>query len=140
MKNRPHLFLLEEANALLPELEKRLSSLLEKKENYARRHDELFMHELIVRAEQHGGLFPLPDDELEERMHLLEKSITGLEKDIHEIHDLGCILRSLEKGWVDFLGRLEGELIYFCWQRGEKSIQFYHHLQKDITERLPLTP
>ena len=138
MKNRPRLFSLEEANALLPELEKSLRSLLEKKENHARHHDELFMHELIIQAEQRGGLFPEPDDELEERMRHFEKGITGFEKDIEKIKEWGCVLRNLEKGWVDFLGEHEGELIYFCWRRGEKTIQFYHRIGKDMTERLPL--
>jgi hypothetical protein len=134
MKVSPKLFSLEEANSMLPELETRLSRLLEKKEDYARRHDELLMHELIIDAERHGGLSQETAD-LEEEIRTLETAIADLEKDIHAIHELGCIVRNVEKGWVDFLGRWRGELIYFCWRRGEMSIQFYHPLHDSIQRR-----
>ncbi len=137
MKIRPKVFTLEEANLLLPELEKRLSALLEKKENYTRHHDELLMHELIAHAENKGGLFPVSIG-LEEEIRLLEAAIVRLEEDIRSIQALGCVLRNVEQGWVDFLGEWKGEQIYFCWRKGESSIQFYHPLKGDMTERRPL--
>ncbi len=137
MKMRPKMFTLEEANQLLPEIESRLAGLLEKKENYTRRHDELLMHELIAHAENKDGLFPVAIG-LDEEVRLLETAIVNLEEDIRSIQALGCVLRNVERGWVDFFGEWKGEQIYFCWKRGESSIQFYHPLKGDMSERRPL--
>ncbi len=137
MKMRPKVFTLEEANQLLPEIETRLNGLIEKKENYTRLHDELLMHDLIAHAENKDGLFPVAIG-LEEEVRHLETAIVRLEEDIRSIQELGCVLRNLEQGWVDFLGEWKGEQIYFCWKRGETSIQFYHPLKADMTERRPL--
>ncbi|HXV28465.1 MAG TPA: DUF2203 domain-containing protein [bacterium] len=138
MKMRPKLFTLEEANALIPELERRLSGLLEKKENYTRCHDELLMHELISHADNQGGLFPISIG-LEEEVRLLETAIVKLEEDIRSIQALGCVIRNVEQGWIDFLGEWKNEQIYFCWKKGETSIQHYHSLKGDMTERRPLS-
>ncbi len=51
-KKRNKIFTLQEAEALLPELEKRLKLLRTKKEAYSRTHDLLFMQELVCAAEK----------------------------------------------------------------------------------------
>ncbi len=137
MKVERRLFTLEEANALIPKLEARFSHLLQKKEQYLKRHDELFMHQLLADAEQHANLSTQTED-LEKEIHELETSILDMEKDIHEIRQWGCILRNVNTGYVDFLGQWNGEKIYFCWKKGEKDIQYYHSLQNDKSDRRPL--
>ena len=137
MKNRPRVFSLDEANALLPELEILLTDLLKKKEKHARSHDELLIHELVAQAEKHSdsqnGL-----QEFEQAAQTLEGELADLEKSIQRICELGCVLRHVENGWVDFLGEREGESVYFCWKRGEKTIQYFHPFKDDMTARLPL--
>ena len=130
-------FTLDEANALIPEIEVRLARLLEKKEQYLKRHDELFLYELLAQAEHQAGMTSDPED-LEKEIHALEGSIHGLEKDLRQIRELGCIIRNIEKGWVDFLGKLGGEYVYFCWHRGDFKISYYHSLKGGMTERKPL--
>ena len=46
-KKKRRVFSWEEANGLLPELERLLRRLQQKKEIYTRTHDALFMHELV---------------------------------------------------------------------------------------------
>jgi len=62
-----------------------------------------------------------------------------MERDLIDIQKTGCILRNINKGWVDFLGKWKGEYVYFCWRRGEKSIQYYHTLKGGMTERRLIT-
>ena len=136
MKSNPRIFTLEEANGLLPEVGRRLSQILEKKEEYARRHDEVFMHELLKETETHAVL---PDDQTEQferEIHSMETAILGLEKELREIRALGCVLRNLERGFVDFPSRHSGEWIYYCWRLGEASIQYYHTAEGRQTKRI----
>ena len=139
MTFRPRVFLLEEANALLPELDSSLARLVHKKEIYARCHDELLMHELLVQAEHHAGTPAAdPPGGIEADIRAVEAAIEDLEKEIEQIRALGCVLRSIDRGWVDFLSNRDGETIYLCWRRGEKSIQFFHNARGGMTARQPL--
>ena len=137
MKIQPRVFSLEEANAVIPQLEILFGKLDGKKDVFARRHDELFMHELLVNAEpQHAA-----DDskhQLDHEAQTLDDLVIKVQRDIAEIHQLGCIIRNLEFGWIDFLTRRGNAMIYFCWKRGEKFIQFYHLLDCNAAERNPL--
>lgn len=139
MKTQPRIFSLEEANALLPEIEAILCRISEKKESYDRLHDQLLMQELICQssksapseAQDHVTIQQTIDAEAK----TLEEAWASLQKDVDEILRLGCIVRSIKQGWIDFLGRHEGKQIYFCWKKGEKVIQYYHSVRASETDR-----
>jgi len=135
---KKRIFSREEADALLPELEKGLKLLRAKKEAYSRTHDLLFMHELVCTAEKNHGLSEEKDD-LEDGIHALEEAIEDLAKDIEAIFARGCLLRNIEKGHVEFLGKHEGRDVYFSWRLGESSISHYRELGKKAHERVPLS-
>ncbi len=135
---KKRIFSKEEADALLPELEKCLKLLQTKKEAYSRTHDLLFMHELVCTAERTHGLLEEKDD-LEDGIHALEDAIEDLAKDIEAIFARGCLLRNIEKGHVEFFGTHEGQEVYFSWQLGEPSVCYYRPLGKKAHERVPLT-
>jgi hypothetical protein len=131
-------FTLQEANALLPELENRLKHLLNKKETYGRTHDLLFMHELVCAAERSNG-FLEEEDDLEAGIHALEEAIEDLAKDVEAIFAMGCLLRNIEKGHVEFFGAHDGEEVYFSWQLGEPRVGHYRPLGKKVHESVPLS-
>ncbi len=134
MKTR--VFSLEEANALIPELEARLECLHGKKKACERLHDMLLMDELLKEAESSRGTSGA-SGRLEEEALRLEDSILEIRNEIEKIRSFGCILRNLERGWVDFQGQRNGQTVYFCWRRGERTIQFYSN-DSSSSERLPL--
>lgn len=128
MKARLKIFNLDEANALLPELESLLGELEAKQEAFRRLHDELFFEELLHKASPS-----------EARFQQLEETLVELEEEIEKIAKLGCLLRHPERGLVDFLAQKDEERIYYCWKRGENQIQFYHSLRGGFFERHPLS-
>lgn len=135
---KKRIFSKEEANALLPELEKRLKLLRTKKEAYSRTHDLLFMRELVCAAEKTHGFLEEKDD-LEDGIHALEEAIEDLAKDVEAIFAMGCLLRSIERGHVEFLGNHEGREIYFSWQLGEPRVAHYRSPGEKIHERVPFS-
>jgi len=128
----------EEADALVPELEKRLRNLREKKESYSRTHDSLFMHELVCAAERSNGL-PEERDDLEAGIHALEEAIEELAKDIEGIFAIGCFLRDIETGYVEFLGLYDGQEVYFSWRLGEPGVAHYRLMNGKRHDRIPLS-
>jgi len=127
MNPRHKIFNLEEANALLPEIETLLAEFETKQETFRRLQDGLFFEELL--------------DEIspsEEKLQELEDVLVRLEEEMVKIRGLGCVLRHAERGLVDFLARKRDNWIYYCWRRGEKEIQFFHTLRGGFFERKPL--
>ncbi len=121
------IFNLDEANALLPQLEVLLAQLESKHEAFRRLEDQLFFEEMVE------GTSP-PELQLK----ALEEALLSLEEQIQKIRSLGCFLRHVEKGLVDFPARQEEKSIYYCWRRGEKQIEFYHTPRGGFLERYPL--
>ena len=128
MNRRPRVFELQEANALLPEIDSLLGELEQRHEAFQKLQEELFFEELLEQC--------VPP---EEKLRALEESLTAMETEISKIRELGCLLRHPAKGLVDFLARKEGEWVFYCWRRGEKAIQFYHTLRGGYLERHPLS-
>jgi len=54
------------------------------------------------------------------------------------IADLGCELKDLGLGLIDFPSYRNGTLVYLCWKRGEPSIAFWHDLDAGLAGRQPL--
>ena len=135
---KKRIFSRSEADALLPELEKRLKHLRNKKETYSRTHDLLFMHELVCAAERSNGLSEEKDD-LEDGIHALEEAIEELAQDVEAIFAMGCFLRNIETGHVEFFGIHDGKKVYFSWRLGEPAIGHYRLLGGKAHERIPFS-
>jgi hypothetical protein len=58
---------------------------------------------------------------------------------IEEVEALGGTVKDYERGFVDFYGEVDGEIVYLCWQRGEEHISFWHRLEDGFSKRRPLT-
>lgn len=72
---------------------------------------------------------------LSEQKQVREGALDDLEL---ELHALGGTLVDAERGWVDFLSRRSGRLIFLCWRPGETSIAHYRDLASSSEERRPL--
>lgn len=137
MKSKQRHFSLEEANTLVPKIQALLIAYHEKKQTYERSHDYIFMNELLLRLEDPARSHE-PAGQWEKEARDLDEAYASLEKEITGIAALGCVIRSMEKGFVDFLGVHGGETVYFSWRMGEKSIQYYRTASSPVAERLPL--
>ncbi len=117
-------FTLEQVNQMLPDIARRFALIAEKRSVYLRVHDAIFVQELANNAEKQSGADLFAGD-LEKDIQSLEETIFDLSKEIDELISLGCILRSMDQGLIDFPGELRGERVYFAWKTGEKQIAFY---------------
>ena len=57
---------------------------------------------------------------------------------IEQLEELGCVIKDLESGIVDFYSVHEGKEIFLCWKIGEKKIEFYHEIDDGYVGRKPL--
>ncbi len=109
---------------MLPDVARRFALVCEKRSVYLRVHDAIFVQELAQSADQEKNTDLFAGD-LEKDIQSLEETIFELSKEIDELISLGCILRSMDQGLIDFPGELRGERVFFAWKSGEKQIAFY---------------
>jgi hypothetical protein len=47
---------------------------------------------------------------------------------IEQVHTLGCEVKGIEEGLIDFRTELDGREVYLCWKLGEERIEWWHDL------------
>ncbi len=57
---------------------------------------------------------------------------------IEKLEDMGCLIKDLEIGIVDFYHRFDGRDILLCWKLGEKRIKFWHEIDTGYMGRKPI--
>ena len=55
-----------------------------------------------------------------------------------EIESIGCVLRDLDLGLVDFPFRARGGAVFLCWKVGEPAILFWHGPDEGFAGRKPI--
>ena len=125
-------FSLEEARALLPRVEKAIRSAAQAKAN----HDqcEQSLQNLVQRIMIMGGI--LVDRLAVENMKSVkDSSMERLKAAMEEIGEIGCLVKDLEQGLVDFPTLFQGEEVYLCWRMDEPDIHFWHGVHEGFGGR-----
>ena len=66
------------------------------------------------------------------------ESVSHLMSLIHQVRDMGVLLKDAGKGLCDFPYIKDGRMVYLCWQLGEDSIQYWHEVETGFAGREPL--
>jgi len=66
------------------------------------------------------------------------ESVSHLMSLIHEIKDMGVLLKDADKGLCDFPYIRGGRMVYLCWQVGEDTIRYWHDVETGFAGREPL--
>lgn len=65
--------------------------------------------------------------------------IEAFQSAFKQLEGLGCLLKDLKAGLVDFYAARNEELVFLCWKLGEDSIQYWHTLESGFSGRRPLS-
>jgi len=93
-----------------------------------------------VRKVSAGNGYPIQElkDQIREltqhQLHLLEAFQSALQ----QLEALGCLLKDLSKGLVDFYTLRDGQLAFLCWKLGEERINYWHDIDSGYAGRQPL--
>lgn len=69
-----------------------------------------------------------------EMAHAMEK----LESEVRKLEELGCLLRDMSMGLVDFPAVRLGERVWLCWKLGEEHVKFWHTRHEGYAGRKPV--
>ncbi|MGI0053560.1 MAG: DUF2203 domain-containing protein, partial [Thermoplasmata archaeon] len=123
----PRLWTVGEANGRLDPLREQLPEL----RAWAMRLGKV--HEEIERLRAFWGrevdAVDNPDRELRERLEAEWKRLGArLEHEVLELRSDGIEIKDLGSGLVDFYARIDGEIVFLCWQRDEDFVNHWHRL------------
>ena len=120
-------FTVEEAQALIPELEAIFEAVAELAAKAEMKVASLRRRE--------GGDDPAAAAIERSQLQFLAKCIN---ERMQEIADLGAVPKGVEPALVDFPSRLNGREIYLCWRLGDKTLTHYHGVDEGFSGRKPL--
>jgi hypothetical protein len=125
-------FTLDEAQRLLPEVERLLRSAIEARESYQQAEQAIqAMNERIMLR---GGVILDREKALEAKTRR-EQSAAVLRNAIESVHQMGCLVKDLDTGLVDFPTTFRGVEVYLCWKLGERGIEFWHGVDEGFRGR-----
>jgi len=126
-------FTLPEAQALLPRLREVLDALRRTRDEAALKKTQI--DSLWQRLEAGETVLGAIGRE-QTQMDALVSRLTAISEDVDTI---GCVLRDVDAGLVDFPARVRGgRTVFLCWRLGEPEIAFWHGTNEGFAGRKPL--
>lgn len=124
-------FSLDEATALLPRLTELLTEMQERKQAIDTSRAEL--NEMSSVSRGNGRL-----QEVQRKQRSAQEAAKQINALLRDLQQLGCELKGLDEGLIDFPAEREGRTVYLCWKLGEERIQYWHELDTGFASRQPL--
>lgn len=125
-------FRIEQANALLPKVEKSIRDAIELKRFY--QEAEAVLEQEAERIMLSGGAM-VNRARLEAERSRRDTCASQLQAAIEEIHSLGCEVKDLDIGLIDFRTFFRGQEVYLCWKLGEGDIEYWHGVTEGFRGR-----
>jgi len=57
---------------------------------------------------------------------------------IERLNGLGCLVKDLDRGLVDFYAQRGDETVFLCWQFGEPAVSHWHRVEDGFAGRRPI--
>ncbi len=64
-----------------------------------------------------------------------EASAAQLRQTLESIQGMGCLIKDLDTGLVDFPTRYRGQEVYLCWKLGETELSWWHGTEEGFAGR-----
>lgn len=134
MEEGPRFFTIEEANGLVGALEIEFGRVARIRAELAPLM-ESFGADLAMELLQERGVPPPGREEDARRLVALAGEITAA---VERMNGMGCLVKDLEAGLVDFYAVQDDEPVFLCWQFGEPAVTHWHGLEEGFAGRRPV--
>jgi hypothetical protein len=135
MDEGPRFFTLEEANELVSSLQLEFGRIAQARSELAPLIQALGGPDEAVAILHEGAPTPRGRAREAEKLRQLAGEITGA---VERVNALGCLVKDVEMGLVDFYALADGEPAFLCWQFGERAISHWHALDEGYSGRKPI--
>ena len=131
----PRYFTLDQAHRTLPHVEDTIRRAIDLKADFESADGEL--RELMRRVMASGGM-NVDREHVANLRNSREESASKLKTAIETIQELGCVVKDLDIGLLDFPTLYKGQEVYLCWRLGEAQIEHWHGVDEGFRGRKPI--
>ncbi len=128
----PKIFTLEEATSLMPQVREHVQQIQAHKH---RADESREAYEQLDAAHARGNGYDMQREILANQ---IIDSMKSVQAGFLKLRDIGCELKDIEMGLIDFPSIHNGQLINLCWMIDEDEIGFWHSLDSGFASRKPL--
>jgi hypothetical protein len=122
-----HYFTVAEANTLLPRVKAVVSDLLDARQRILDAQPDLWP--VLEKAIGNGG---------SKKAGELLVEFERIESSVNALSEMGCILKDINSGLVDFPTIRNGREVLLCWRYDEPEVGFWHDAEAGFAGRQPL--
>lgn len=131
---KPRILTVEQANQLLPEVRKFLAVLRTQRAGLLTLEQAVTLIEL--QGMRPGGTMSAAAEAVAaDKAADLATATEEFQGTLRQLDALGCELKDLDEGLVDFFTVHQGQLVYLCSKDGEAPIRFWHGLEDGFAGR-----
>jgi len=123
----PQIFNLEEANETLNIVRPLIAEIQEIRQAILKNQPEAWP--AIEKSAGNGGNRALSS---------MVKDFERLDTLVHQIQDMGVLVKDVNLGLLDFPALRGGREVYLCWKFGEGEIAFWHEVEAGFAGRQPI--
>ena len=131
----PRFFTLQQAEALLPEVESAIRDAISLKSQFHEAEQQ--WQDFSRRVTMLGGV-AVDHSQLIDQKQRRESIAQRLKEAIDQIQEYGCLIKDLDVGLIDFPTLFHGQEVYLCWKLGESGITFWHGMNEGFRGRKPI--
>jgi hypothetical protein len=128
----PKRFTLAEAQRLIPRVDGLLRDAIAVKSEYD--EAEAAIQSFTERVMMMGGMDVDRGVALDAR-NRRDSAAGRLRAAIQQVQDIGCVVKDLDTGLIDFPTLFRGVEVYMCWKLGEPAIEFWHGVEEGFRGR-----
>ncbi len=121
------LFTLQEANAFVPQLLDLVPKI--QKLSVSLNNDFPDIKNAREKAKWNGG---------SEQGVVYLNAVLKYNNLMHKIEEVGCEVKGIREGLIDFPSIRDGKEVYLCWRMPEEEILFWHDLNSGFAGRKPI--
>lgn len=132
-------FSMNEANQMTEELNRRFFTMMQLDAAIRARYRRL-QQKKIAPATGEFDLDPPGATSVDRRdLQELRALVDALNEQLAELRHEGVIVKSIERGHVEWPSRVDGQEAFLCWKFGECDVSHWRAIDERFTERRPLT-
>ena len=117
---------------MIPRVDRLLREAVSLKSQY--QEAEQAVQAIMQRVTLMGGMM-VDRDRVIDSKNRRDETRSKLGTAIEQVQEVGCVVKDLEMGLIDFPTLLRDEEVYLCWKLGEPKIAFWHGLDEGFRGR-----
>ncbi|MCI0650736.1 MAG: DUF2203 domain-containing protein [Planctomycetes bacterium] len=134
IRSKSRILSLEEANRMLPLLERIVRDIMKTWEQIIQKRTEL---EYLEKSPE-AAAATNREDQVQELKADLNRLIDRINGYIREVEELGCFVEEFKRGVINFPSLYIGRKVFLCWKPGDARVSYWHELDESYNERSPI--